>query len=169
MSWCCRTFKRTDWQKTNVSVNENVNHGNVVKALAAPGSSGGVRYNNSAEKAAIHDDFQQNLTICHIQTLNITFHFNTGLVLPGVDWNSGDMSFKVKYCFLINIYFISMIAVNLYLEHDLNINSVLKWFTKYTFFEHILNVNNSFEQPAVKTLHTRVTHSFSHQIQFAQL
>lgn len=63
--WCRWTFKRTDWQKTNVSVNENVNHSYLVKALVAPGSrrrDGGRRTdgrcNNSREKAAIHNDFQ---------------------------------------------------------------------------------------------------------------
>lgn len=43
-------FKRTDWQKTNVSVNENVNHLNLVKALGAPGSSRGIHCNNSRQR-----------------------------------------------------------------------------------------------------------------------
>lgn len=67
-------FKQTGWQKTNVSVDENVNHWDLVKAPGASGSwtvegggeGGGV---HAGEKAAIHDDFQQNC-VSHLLTTN---------------------------------------------------------------------------------------------------
>lgn len=59
MSWCRWAFKRAGWQKTNIGVNENVNHWNLVKAASAPGNGSLEGCNNNREKAAIHYDFQK--------------------------------------------------------------------------------------------------------------